>query len=308
MDIRFKQAGKIIDIAIVLLAGIASVITMLYAVFHFGLKNSWNELILNLFYIACLVMIVMYFFKVGITTKQFNYWCTLCVGITVLLRDILFPPSLVNYPLHLACITLSVMMILMLTFFYARKDWKTYSKRNLWMICIVDMILAALYHYDIHLEPIDEYTNYLLVEIWIRPTITYGLVACFVKEIDNPVQQVRATELIRTSQSWDAVELPDYLQGRPEVVAIKYEIPAGQKLSWHHHPVMNHGILVQGELTIVSEKGNEKVVHEGEAVVEMVDTVHHGENRGSEPVILYMFYLSQEGLPLSVQHPEIPLD
>ena len=123
---------------------------------------------------------------------------------------------------------------------------------------------------------------------------------------DSSAPSVKTTELIRTTKSWDGRELPDYLQGRPELVAIKYEIPAGQKLAWHHHPVMNHGILVQGELTIVSEDGIEKVVHEGEAVVEMVGTVHHGENRGTKPVILYMFYLSQEGLPLSVPHPEIP--
>ena len=128
------------------------------------------------------------------------------------------------------------------------------------------------------------------------------------RQNDNPAQIVQKTELIRTSQSWDGMELPDYLQGRPEIVAIKYEIPAGQKLGWHHHPVMNHGILVQGELTIVSLDGTEKVVQEGEAVVEMVNTIHHGENRGTKPVILYMFYLTQEGLPLSVQHPEIPLD
>jgi hypothetical protein len=55
--------------------------------------------------------------------------------------------------------------------------------------------------------------------------------------------------------------MPDYLQGRPELVVMKYEFSAGEKL-----------------------------VHEGEAVV------------------LYMFYLSQEGLPMSVQHPEIPLE
>ena len=116
-----------------------------------------------------------------------------------------------------------------------------------------------------------------------------------------------STELIRTSQSWDGVELPDYLQGRPEIVGIKYEIPAGQKLGMHFHPVMNFGILVQGELTIIGQNGKEKVVHEGEAVVEMVNTIHHGENRGKKPVILYMFYLTQKGLPLAVQHPEIPL-
>ena len=85
--------------------------------------------------------------------------------------------------------------------------------------------------------------------------------------IDN--NSVHKTELVRTSQSWDGVELPDYPVGKPEIVGIKYEIPAGKKLSWHHHPVMNHG---------------------------------------TKPVVLYMFYLSQEGLPLSVQHPEIPLE
>jgi quercetin dioxygenase-like cupin family protein len=137
-----------------------------------------------------------------------------------------------------------------------------------------------------------------------------GLTAC--KEAkaqqETPATEVKSVELIRTSQSWDGVELPDYLQGRPELVAMKYEFPAGQKLGWHHHPVMNYGILVQGELTIIGQDGKEKTVHEGEPVVEMVNTIHHGENRGNKPVILYMFYLSQEGLPLAVQHPEIPLD
>lgn len=113
---------------------------------------------------------------------------------------------------------------------------------------------------------------------------------------------VETTELVRTSQSWDGAALPDYPQGRPELVAMKYVFPAGKKLGWHHHDVMNCGVLVQGELTIVAQDGTEKVVHEGEAVVEMVGTIHHGENRGTKPAILYMFYLSQKDTPLSVPH------
>ena len=128
------------------------------------------------------------------------------------------------------------------------------------------------------------------------------------QQVADSVKKVVSAELIRTSQSWDGVELPDYLQGRPELVAVKYEFPAGQKLGWHHHPVMNYGILVQGELTIIGQDGKEKVVHEGEPVVEMVNTIQHGEDRGNKPVILYMFYLSQKDLPLAVQHPEIPLE
>ena len=59
---------------------------------------------------------------------------------------------------------------------------------------------------------------------------------------------------------------------------------------------------------IMARPIRETPVLNGEPVVEMVNTIHHGENRGTKPVILYMFYLSQKGLPLAVQHPEIPLD
>ena len=127
-------------------------------------------------------------------------------------------------------------------------------------------------------------------------------------QVADSVKKVVSEELIRTSKSWDGVDLPDYFQGKPELVAVKYVFPAGQKLGWHHHPVMNYGILVQGELTIIGQDGKTKVVHEGEPVVEMVGTIHHGENRGDKDVILYMFYLSKEGEQLAVQHPEIPLE
>ncbi|MBP3203147.1 MAG: hypothetical protein J6M31_06030 [Bacteroidales bacterium] len=182
MEIRFKSKASIFDVLVTLVAAVLSVGIMLYGVVHFGLHVAWPELVLNLFYIACLVMMGLYFFKIGLTTKQFNYWCSLCLGVTVLLRDILFAPPIAIYPIRLACLTLAVALVLMLTYFYARKEWETYSKRNLWMICIVDMLIALLYHIDIYLEPGDEFTAYMLTEIWIRPTITYGLVACFVKE------------------------------------------------------------------------------------------------------------------------------
>lgn len=189
MQTRFDKKAKVFDIVITAVAALLSVGVTLFGVFHFGLSNSWPELILNLFYIACLVMIWMYFFNSPhLTTLQFNYWTSLCVGITVLLRDILFPPPLASYSLHLACLALSVLLVMMLTFFYARKEWQTYSKSNLWMIFIVDALIATLYHIDIlYFEPIDEYTDYILTEIWIRPTIIYGLVACFITEKNTEI-------------------------------------------------------------------------------------------------------------------------
>ena len=185
MQTRFKKNAKIFDIGITVVAAIVSVGVMLYAIGHYGLQEAWPELVLNLFYIACLVMIGMYFFNYRITTQQFNYWCSICVGMTVLLRDILFPPPVAFFSLHLICLVLSVLLLCMLTFFYARKNWQSYTKRNLWVICIIDILIATLYNYDIYIEPINEYTNYSLTEIWIRPTITYALVACFVTERES---------------------------------------------------------------------------------------------------------------------------
>ena len=185
--LRFKKKIKIADVGITAIAGILSVCVMYYAVYKFGLYEAGEELILNAFYLACLTMIGLYFFN-RMTPNQFNYSCSMCVGMTILLRDILFPPPLSIYALHVICLFLSVMLLLMLTFFYARKKWKTYTKRDLWMIFLVDVVIATLYNYDIYMEPIQEYTDYLLIEIWIRPTITYGLVACFVSEVkDEPL-------------------------------------------------------------------------------------------------------------------------
>ena len=184
MNTRFQGLGRILDIGISAIAAMLSVGTMIYGIYLFGLGNAFSRMgiILDIFYIACLVMIWMYFFNIYITTKQFNYWCTVCIGITVLLRDILFPTPLQNYPIQLSILTLSVLLLCMLTFFYARKDWKSYTKRDLWMICIVDALIAILYNIEIYLEPSNEYTEFFLTEIWIRPTITYGLIACFIME------------------------------------------------------------------------------------------------------------------------------
>ena len=134
------------------------------------------------------------------------------------------------------------------------------------------------------------------------------MMSCETKNAENQPAEVVSTELLRTSQSWNGTELPDYPQGKPEMIAVKYVIPAGKKLGWHHHVAMNHGVLVQGELTIIGIDGKKKVLRAGEVVVEMVDEIHHGQNCGTEPVVLYMFYLSQKDKPLTVQHPEIPME
>ena len=116
---------------------------------------------------------------------------------------------------------------------------------------------------------------------------------------------IKATELLRTSQTWDGVALPAYPTEHPELRATRMEFPIGTKTGWHHHTVINYGIVEQGELTIVCQDGTERTFHEGEALVEVVGTIHRGENRGRKPVILNMFYVSAPGMEITIQHPEL---
>ena len=181
METRFKKKTNIFNVVLTAVSAMLSVGVMFYGVYLYGMYEAGEEIILNMFYIACIVMMWMYFFNC-LSTQRFNYWSSVCVGMTVLLRDILFPPPLATYNLHIACLALSVYLVLMLTWFYSRKEWKTYSKANLWFIFIVDVIIAALYNYDLLIEETVKGREFLMTEIWIRPTITYGLVACFVNE------------------------------------------------------------------------------------------------------------------------------
>lgn len=119
------------------------------------------------------------------------------------------------------------------------------------------------------------------------------------------IMALQSTELLRASHSWDGATLPAYPSTPAELVANRMVFPVGEKTGWHHHTVINFGIVEQGDLTIVCQDGSEHTFHQGEALVEVVGTIHRGENRGTKPVILNMFYASTPGVDITVQHPEL---
>ena len=178
---RFKNKMQSLEVIVSAIGALMSVGVVIYGVIHLGFRETWPEMVLNLFYLACIVMMVMYYFK-RIDSRRFNYLSSVCLGITVLLRDILFPPPLEKYPVRLICLILAVTLLVLFTFFYSRKNWKSYTEGNLRLLYIIDSVLALLYNLVIYFYPVNEYTGYLLTEIWIRPAIIYGLVACFMSE------------------------------------------------------------------------------------------------------------------------------
>jgi len=105
--------------------------------------------------------------------------------------------------------------------------------------------------------------------------------------------------------SWDGATLPAYPQGdSTKLTILKYVIPAHSSLARHYHPIMSFGYVMQGDLTVVAEGGGEKTFHAGDAVVETVNTWHHGENRGDTDVILIISYAGTTKTPLVIKEDE----
>ncbi|WP_418991658.1 cupin domain-containing protein [Alistipes sp.] len=107
------------------------------------------------------------------------------------------------------------------------------------------------------------------------------------------------TTLIDATASWDGTPLPSYPAGAPRVTILRAVIAPQERLDLHCHPVINAGVVLRGALTVVAAGGAERTFRAGEALVELVNTPHYGENRGDEEVELVMFYAGAGELPLS---------
>jgi len=112
---------------------------------------------------------------------------------------------------------------------------------------------------------------------------------------------VQTDALAKSTLSWDGSRLPDYPKGSPEVTILRIKIPPGVQLPLHTHPVINAGVLLSGELTVVTEEN--KILHlkAGESIVEVVNKWHYGKNEGDKTAELIMFYAGVFDTPITVK-------
>jgi quercetin dioxygenase-like cupin family protein len=112
---------------------------------------------------------------------------------------------------------------------------------------------------------------------------------------------VQVDTLVIAGSSWDGNKLPQYATGIPEITILRIKIPPGVQLPLHEHPVINAGVLLSGELTVVTEKNETLHLKAGEALVEVVDKWHYGKNEGSEPAEIIVFYAGYADQPITVK-------
>ena len=89
--------------------------------------------------------------------------------------------------------------------------------------------------------------------------------------------------------------MPNYPQGQPEIKILRIKIPAGVTLPWHYHPVINAAVILDGTLELHLQNGTKKIYERGDALIEVVNTLHSGKAMGDKDVHLIVFYAGEKG-------------
>lgn len=117
------------------------------------------------------------------------------------------------------------------------------------------------------------------------------------KQPQKPVSELIAESYL----SWNGDSLPNYPSGKPKISIVKVTIPPHSVLPNHFHPVINAGVLLKGELTVVDTKGNVLEMKAGDPIIEVVNTVHYGENKGDIPAEILVFYAGTSEMAIVVK-------
>lgn len=120
----------------------------------------------------------------------------------------------------------------------------------------------------------------------------------------EPSPAIKVTPLLKTMESWNHQPI-SYPNGKAEITSMLVEIAPGAETGWHLHPVPTFGYLLEGILEVTLKDGKVKKVQPGEAMVEVMNTLHNGRAMGTTPVKILVFYAGAEGQTLTVKEADV---
>jgi len=109
---------------------------------------------------------------------------------------------------------------------------------------------------------------------------------------------VKVTTVLKTQTSWDGKPI-QYPTGNAEVTGMLIEIAPGGETGWHLHSVPSFAMVLEGDLEVTLKDGSVKRIKAGEALAEVVNTLHNGRNVGKVPARLVVFYAGATGKVLT---------
>ena len=97
------------------------------------------------------------------------------------------------------------------------------------------------------------------------------LILCLAGNVWAQENTVDVDVLTKSSASWEGTDLPNYPKGKPEITILRIKIPPKVQLPLHEHPVINAGVLLKGELTVVTKNKETLHLKAGDPIVEVVN-------------------------------------
>ncbi len=111
---------------------------------------------------------------------------------------------------------------------------------------------------------------------------------------------INAEQILKTTSAWNNDSLADYFKETPEVTVLKILIEPQAKLPVHMHPEISVSYILTGELTVISDTGDERTFNKGQSFVCLVNQYHYGQNKGDVPVEVLVVYVGKKGKPITL--------
>jgi len=107
-----------------------------------------------------------------------------------------------------------------------------------------------------------------------------------------------AQPLLQSRTTWEGDPFI-YPQGEAQVTAVLLSLKPGDAPAFHCHPVPTMGYVLEGEIEVETSEGKKAVFREGQAVVEVMRTVHRGRALDG-PAKIVVFYAGAVDIPSTV--------
>lgn len=119
-------------------------------------------------------------------------------------------------------------------------------------------------------------------------------------------KNVEVQKLLTSSTASNGQPLTYLQTDHPEVTVLLVRIPPGGSTGWHQHRVPVYAYMLEGRLNVALKDGKTYVFNKGDAILEVMNTLHNGYNSGTEPAALVVFYTGAVGLPNVVKEGVAP--
>ncbi|HEY6874308.1 MAG TPA: cupin domain-containing protein [Geobacteraceae bacterium] len=108
---------------------------------------------------------------------------------------------------------------------------------------------------------------------------------------------VTSKVLVKTSVTGNGQQITYPVTDKAVVTAMTVDVAPGAETGWHKHPGPVFAYVMSGKLSVEIEGGKQLSFEAGDAIIEVINTMHNGKNSGNVPVKLVVFYLGSEGTP-----------